>query len=486
MQPIHHTLDVTQSHPFSVPEECDWLVLNVDTGSSATTWAYYLIWDPKGRLRYQHLDVNSSRTIAIHVDPARTSLNAVPGEIPAGSWRIDFNFKGRSAKLHYISGNGPMPMGGFRPNVPGPLRAFWANAAGTERGLRLDQYDWDRPFEQGSRWYKGDTHLHSLQSDGSLSVDHLTKSAKSLGFDFIVITDHNILPTSWPMGDLLVIPGMEYTVKMGHWVATGLRALFDWHPLCEDGGISTDEGMNRLLREAGACGALRTLAHPFYPGESYNFRDTNLDQVDGIEILRSPADPKNDSCEPTLAAWTLLWNDGRQITGMGGSDFHHSEIYVAGGQMARLGFPTTCVWAGRLSANAITEGMRQKRVYVTAGPVLEWDVMVDGRSYPLGSDLSEAIGKSRKKKVDFRVRVEGLPEGMVCWIEDGIEVARSGIRDGESLQRVFAWGGDRYRWVRADIRACDGRLLAFGNPVYSGKKTPTIRTWGELLSRGGW
>jgi hypothetical protein len=43
------------------------------------------------------------------------------------------------------------------------------------------------------RWYKGNTHTHSLWSDGDGAPEHIADWYKSHGYDFLVLSDHNIL-----------------------------------------------------------------------------------------------------------------------------------------------------------------------------------------------------------------------------------------------------------------------------------------------------
>ncbi|HZE96443.1 MAG TPA: histidinol-phosphatase [Planctomycetota bacterium] len=43
------------------------------------------------------------------------------------------------------------------------------------------------------RWYKGNTHTHSLWSDGDAAPEHIADWYKSHGYDFLVLSDHNIL-----------------------------------------------------------------------------------------------------------------------------------------------------------------------------------------------------------------------------------------------------------------------------------------------------
>lgn len=43
------------------------------------------------------------------------------------------------------------------------------------------------------RWYKGNTHTHSLWSDGDAAPEHISDWYKGHGYDFLVMSDHNIL-----------------------------------------------------------------------------------------------------------------------------------------------------------------------------------------------------------------------------------------------------------------------------------------------------
>ena len=43
------------------------------------------------------------------------------------------------------------------------------------------------------RWYKGNTHTHSLWSDGDGAPEHIADWYKSHGYQFLVLSDHNIL-----------------------------------------------------------------------------------------------------------------------------------------------------------------------------------------------------------------------------------------------------------------------------------------------------
>ena len=43
------------------------------------------------------------------------------------------------------------------------------------------------------RWFKGNTHTHSLWSDGDAAPEHIADWYKSHGYQFLVLSDHNIV-----------------------------------------------------------------------------------------------------------------------------------------------------------------------------------------------------------------------------------------------------------------------------------------------------
>ena len=49
------------------------------------------------------------------------------------------------------------------------------------------------PVETASRWYKGNTHTHTLNSDGDSTPDDVVRWYREHGYQFLVLTDHNFL-----------------------------------------------------------------------------------------------------------------------------------------------------------------------------------------------------------------------------------------------------------------------------------------------------
>ena len=69
-----------------------------------------------------------------------------------------------------------------------------------------------------ARWYKGNTHTHTLNSDGDSTPEEVVKWYRDNGYNFLVITDHEKITPVDPLnlalgeaGEFLVISGQEVT-----------------------------------------------------------------------------------------------------------------------------------------------------------------------------------------------------------------------------------------------------------------------------------
>ncbi|ODT04431.1 MAG: hypothetical protein ABS52_05185 [Gemmatimonadetes bacterium SCN 70-22] len=67
-------------------------------------------------------------------------------------------------------------------------------------------------------WYKGNTHTHTLNSDGDSSPDDVARWYREHGYHFLVLSDHNFLTSTDGLNALLgaderflIIPGEEAT-----------------------------------------------------------------------------------------------------------------------------------------------------------------------------------------------------------------------------------------------------------------------------------
>src|SRR5688572_11572031 len=76
--------------------------------------------------------------------------------------------------------------------------------------------------ERAPRWFKGNTHTHTLNSDGDSTPDDVVRWYREHGYHFVVLTDHNFLTAVDALNALhgadqrfLVVKGEEVTDRFG-------------------------------------------------------------------------------------------------------------------------------------------------------------------------------------------------------------------------------------------------------------------------------
>mgnify|MGYP000789433803 FL=1 len=64
----------------------------------------------------------------------------------------------------------------------------------------------------GKKWYKGNLHTHSTNSDGRLSPEEVIKLYREEGYDFLALTDHWFMGEERQEENFLLLSGAEYDV----------------------------------------------------------------------------------------------------------------------------------------------------------------------------------------------------------------------------------------------------------------------------------
>lgn len=312
------------------------------------------------------------------------------------------------------------------------------------------------------RWFAGDLHTHSNHSDGIFAVTELVRTAKDSGLQFLCLTDHNTMSgfAEWvPDGqsgesDFLVLKGTEYTTKFGHANAFGLHEPVDWRV---DGRKRT---FSHVAAETKAQGALFSINHPFcakYPSSNWADWDIDVTRVDCLEIwnhLQLLDQSKEE--ELALRKWDEWLNRGYRITGVGGSDAVHRH---SSGEH-RIGKPTVYIGAERLTRDDLLKGIKEARVIVTAGPLLQTGLSYAGRTFMVG----DRIAVSGEAEVEADAIWHGDEEGFVQWVKNGEVAAEAPLRQASSLKaKIVVQGGD---WLRVQLRNQNRQLLAFANPFF--------------------
>ena len=205
-----------------------------------------------------------------------------------------------------------------------------------------------------AKWYKGDTHMHTTNSDGVHKLYELLDHCKKLGLDWVIVTDHNydtIRDGSYFSDGLTVIRGQEVTGRAGHVNVWGEKVPCD--PPYQ---IDTTEQYAVLIRACREAGAVTSVNHPFCSQCGVRV-DLNGLPVDCVEVWN--AIQHSDNIE-NKRWWLEQLLSGRRLPAVGGSDFHRSY-----GPVDMLAMPTTVVYAESTRPADILKALREGRSVVT-------------------------------------------------------------------------------------------------------------------------
>ena len=207
------------------------------------------------------------------------------------------------------------------------------------------------------RLFRGDTHLHTLGSDGYKDVRGVALEAKDRGLDFIIVTDHNnfahnLLDAGVP--GITVLPGTEWTHYKGHCGMLGVKRPYK-SAFC----VNTRAQAQEKLREARENGALIVINHPFCPfcGWKWGFEGFDYDL---IEVWNGGAVSK--ATLDCLAWWQKELESGRNLPVCGGSDYHRPDFGC------HIGDPCTCLFADSPEPEDLLRALRSGNSFITFTP----------------------------------------------------------------------------------------------------------------------
>lgn len=331
--------------PFTVPEGSRSLEVRLEISDPADAQEPALIdLGCEGAGGWRGWSGGARREFVIAADDATPGY--LPGPLEPGRWAVVLGVHalpaGRAtARVHVRSPARSQPDHG--PRVPPSSR--------TVRGS-----DRDLPAPTGMRWLAGDTHCHSLHSDGTRSLWQVADEGVRSGLDFLCMTDHNTtshhawLPEIGAEHGITLVPGQEVTTHRGHANAYGAIGFVDFR-----------QDVESWARTAVARGGMLSINHPV--SGDCSWLETVPEEVGGVEILH--ADLYRDPLSTAAFAWTSRLRAERRAAGhpelsmLAGADFHSPEGPV------RPGVPTTWVCAEENTPEAILEAMKEGRTALT-------------------------------------------------------------------------------------------------------------------------
>jgi hypothetical protein len=301
------------------------------------------------------------------------------------------------------------------------------------------------------RLFKGDLHLHTLASDGVLSVGELAQHARRHGLDFLAITDHNQMVSADALPrlpGLTLIPGIEWTHYQGHANFLGVDQPYDT-PFFAN---SPQEVQGRF-NSARERGALITINHPFDENCPFRFDLQGL-PWDCLEIWNGPM---RESNLRALGFWHAMLMAGKKVPICGGSDYHRDQLFLLPGG------PTTCVHSPSASPADILSALRHGHAYITFapnGPGLE---LTAGEALP-GDSVPFASVR------ELQISLSGLLAGDVLQVVTGSGAAPllKAETDGtfQGTYRMQGPGFARVELLRGFVPGLPLLPALLSNPIY--------------------
>ncbi len=281
--------------------------------------------------------------------------------------------------------------------IIGETTACVAPRAADTRRTEPREARFEVPDVQGMRWHKGNTHTHTVESDGDSSPEYVARWYKDHGYDFLVLSDHNVLTDPGALAHLvdstfILIPGEEVTSsferKPVH--VNGLNIARRVDPRGGPTLVATIQANVDAVREA------EGVPHINHPNYRWAFGAAEIAQVENdrlLEIYNGHPLVHNEGGggSPGLEEiWDQLLTMGKRIYGIAVDDAHHFQGEFSAARV-NPGRGWVSVKAASLSPDAILGSMERGLFYASTGVVLE-DVII----------TSDRIEVRIKGKGDFK------------------------------------------------------------------------------------
>ncbi len=225
------------------------------------------------------------------------------------------------------------------------------------------------------RWYKGNTHTHTLNSDGDSTPDEVVRWYREHRYDFVVITDHNFLTDVTALQALhgadekfLVIKGEEVTSSHDR-KPLHVNGLDVARRVAPASGTSVVDVLQQNVDAIRGANGIPHINHPNFgwaitPDELAAVKNNRL-----FEIFNGhPAvNHLGGSGHPGLEqAWDAILSRGILLYGIAVDDAHHFKR-PWDATASKPGQGWVVVRAPRLEPRAIVEALDRGEFYASTG-----------------------------------------------------------------------------------------------------------------------
>jgi hypothetical protein len=264
-----------------------------------------------------------------------------------------------------------------------PRPASWISALASVliAAMPLSAQRFEVPSNTGAHWFKGNTHTHTLNSDGDSPPDVVATWYRDHGYNFVVLSDHNVWTDPATLSALvdtsfILIPGEEVTSSFERRPVhvNGLNIPHVIEPRTDTTLVGTIQKNVDAIRE------IEGVPHINHPNFGWAFDHHTLADVRNdrlLEIYNGHPTVHNEGGgeAPGLEEiWDHLLTGGKRIYGIAVDDAHHFAGEFARDR-ANPGRGWIAVRADRLDALEIMERLEAGEFYASTGVTLE-DIVI--------------------------------------------------------------------------------------------------------------
>jgi hypothetical protein len=234
-------------------------------------------------------------------------------------------------------------------------------------------------------WYNGNTHTHTINSGGDSTPDDVTKWYRENGYDFLFITDHDMVTDVAPLnalfgggGQFLVIRGEEVTSNIespAGKIFVHVNSLNPRQTAKSAQGASARETLQKDLDAILAAGGLAQINHPNF---LWQLNADDIAAVKGarlMEIMNMHPLVNSFGAGPAFPGTEELWDQvltrGMVIWGVASDDTHDLKPGVSGETEGKPGKGWIVVRAQHLTPDEIMQAVDEGDFYASTGVELK-------------------------------------------------------------------------------------------------------------------
>jgi hypothetical protein len=244
-----------------------------------------------------------------------------------------------------------------------------------------------------ARWYKGNMHTHTINSDGDSPPAEVVAWYKRHGYNFLVLTDHNTFTDpkpfdSNPNDNFLLVGGEEITNSMVvHVNAIGIDRIIP-----EQKGQTSTAILQASIDAVRETGGIALINHPnflwaFTAKAMLPLKNARLLEIaSGHPLVNHKGDGVTASTEQM---WDELLSSGMHVFAVAVDDAHNfREEFTA--EKANPGRAWVGVRANALTRDAIVSGLDTGNFYASTGVELK-DVQITNDSFKVEIQSVEGL-----------------------------------------------------------------------------------------------